>query len=54
MHVLNSFQQLIDIRLDTSLGQIVWPSFDRFIQVHLHYLKHKSQPACWLVVEDFN
>jgi hypothetical protein len=54
MHMLDSFKQLIYVRLHTSFGQIVRPSFNGLIQIHVHNLEDKSKPACWFIVENLN
>lgn len=40
MHVLNRFQELVNVRLNFLLWQVTLFSFDRFVQIHLHNLKH--------------
>lgn len=54
MHMLDSFEQLIYVRLYTSFRQIVWPSFDCLVQIHVHNFEDKSKPACWFIVENLN
>jgi len=40
--------------LDSELRQVIWSSFDRFVQVHLHQLEDKRQPARGLIVQNFD
>jgi len=54
MHVLDSLEQLIHVGFYASFGQIGGPPFYRFVQIHLHNLKNKSQSACRLIIQDFN
>jgi len=54
MHVLNCFEQLIYVRLHSRFWEIVGPTFDSLVQIHVHNLKHKGEPPCWLVVQDLN
>jgi len=36
VHVLDSFQKLVDVVLHSLLRQVVRASFDGFVEVHLH------------------
>ena len=51
VHVLNGFQELVNITFDFGLGQVVGTAFDRLIQVHLHDLKDEGQPPGRLIVQ---
>ena len=51
VHVLNGFQELVDVAFDFCLGQVVGTAFDRLIQVHLHDLKDEGQPPSRLIVQ---
>ena len=54
MHVLDGLEELVDIEFDPVLWQVVCPSLDGFIEVHLHQLEDQGQSACWLVIEHLN
>ena len=51
VHVVNGLEHLVNVELDPLLSQIVLLTFDGFIHVHVHQLKHQGQPASWFIVE---
>jgi len=40
VHVVDRFQKLVHVVLDLLFGQVVAPSFDRVVKVHVHEFKH--------------
>lgn len=51
VHMLDSLQKLVNPHLDLCFWEVVGPPFDRFVEVHLHELKDKREPASGLVIE---
>ena len=54
MHMLDCLQQLVHLHLHPWFWQIIRPSLDRFIHVHLHNLEDQCQPTRWLIVQYLN
>ena len=42
VHVIDGFEHLIHVILDSLLWKIVSPTFDCLIHVHVHKLEYKS------------
>ena len=42
VHVLDCLEELVDIEFDPVLWQVVCPSLDGFIEVHLHQLEDQG------------
>lgn len=53
MHMVNRFHQLVDVKFNSVLWEIVRAAFDRLVHIHVHELKDKGKPARGLVVQDF-
>lgn len=54
MHVLDGFEELVHVVLNTLLWEIVRTAFNGFVQVLVHQLEHKGKPSGRLVVKNFN
>ena len=49
VHVVNSFEDLVHVVLDTLFWQVVPPSFDCFVHVHVHQFKDQGQSTRWFI-----
>lgn len=49
VHMIDSLEDLIHQEFDSTFGEIMPPSFYRFIHVHVHQLKHEGQSACGFI-----
>jgi hypothetical protein len=54
MHVLDGFEELVHVVLNSLLWEIVRTAFNGFVQVLVHQLEHKGKPSGRLVVKNFN
>ena len=49
VHVVNSFQHLIHVVFDAPFRQVMPPTLDSLIHIHVHQLKDKSQTTRWFI-----
>ena len=49
VHVVDGFEQLVDVVLHAALGDVVAPSLDRLVHIHVHQLENQRQAAGRLV-----
>ena len=50
MHVINGFEQLIHVILNTIFWEIVALALDCIIHVDVHQLEHEGQTSRWLII----
>lgn len=51
MHVVNRFQKLEHVVLHSVFWEVMTPSLNSVVEIHIHQLKHKCKSTCWLIVE---
>ena len=51
--MVDGLEHLVHVVLDSLLRQVVSSALDRFIHIHVHELKDKSQAASRLVIKNF-
>ena len=51
VHVVHALKQLMHVKFDATLGEIMPTAADELIDVHLHQLEDQSEPPCRLVVQ---
>lgn len=49
MHVIDGFEHLVHVVLDSLLWQVVPPALDCLIHIHIHKFKHQGQSASWFI-----
>ena len=49
VHVVDGFEHLVEVVLDSGLWEVVSAPFDGFIHVHVHQLEDQGQPSGRLV-----
>ncbi len=49
VHVVYRLEYLIYLKFDPCLWDVVPSALNRFVEVHVHELKDKSEPTCWLI-----
>jgi hypothetical protein len=49
VHVINGFKNLVHQELNSVFGEVIPPTLNRFIHIHIHELEHQCQSASWLV-----
>jgi uncharacterized protein (DUF39 family) len=54
VHVLNRFEELVDVELDPGFRQVGLAALDGLVQVHFHDLEDQSEAAGGFVVEDLD
>ena len=52
MHVIDRFDELVHVILDSAFWQVVTSTLDSVIHVHVHQLEYECESARWLVIED--
>ena len=52
VHMIDGFENLIHVILDSLLREVVSPTFDCLIHVHIHKLENKSQAASRLITKE--
>jgi len=52
VHVVNRFDKLVHIVLNSVLRQVMPFAFDSIVHVHVHQLEHEGQSAGRLIVEN--
>ena len=53
MHVINRFNELVHVILDSIFWEITASTLDSVIHVHIHQLEDQGQSPCRLIVEHF-
>lgn len=49
VHVVDSFEHLVHVILDSLFWQVVPPALDCLIHVHIHQFEDQGQSASWLI-----
>lgn len=52
VHVVNRFEHLIHVVLDSLLWQVVAASLDRFVHVHVHQFEHEGKSPCRFITSN--
>lgn len=51
VHVVDGFEHLVHVILDSRLRQVVPSALDGFIHIHIHELKYEGQSASWFITK---
>ena len=49
--MFNGFQKLVDVPLHALLWQVIHPTLDSLVHVHLHELEDEGESAGWIVAK---
>lgn len=52
VHVLDRFEQLVDVEFDAGFWQVRSPPLDGFVEVHFHELEDEGEASRWLVTRN--
>ena len=53
VHVADGLHELVDVELDSVLGEVVRAAFDGLVHVHFHEFENQRETAGGFVIEDF-